>query len=651
MTKRLMEEFPPVSSEAWRAAVEKDLKGADFDKKLVKKSLDGLTLKPYFRAEDLPNPLPEVPRDAKEGNRWATREEIRESDLGEANAHILRSLRRGADELAVYLYPIGADVRTSGDFKRLVEEVWLDAAPIHWLCGPLSAPALALLTSEMREQGKDPAALQGSVEFDPITDACAGWVHSTHDWKVRFVDFGGVLLREYPALSVLTIRASLYEKAGASLAQEISIAAALLMEYLTAARETWGDDVLTEVVRRTEIRFGVGTNYFLEIAKVRAARWVISQVVAAFGVTDALPKFHGVTTSSNKTLYDPNNNLLRGTIEAMAAVMGGVDSLSVAAYDQGYHAPDEFSEHLARNTTTLLRDEAHLGVINDPLKGSYTVERLTHDLAHAVWELVKSYETVGGFVQAWENGTIGDEIRRVSNERAVGVSRRRRTIVGTTVYPNLQELRLPDVQARGAMFQVESPSWHEAREGVATGKELTHWLTDQRVPSTPLDSFRPSWPYEHMRLRTERFVLTGARRPLVILAELGDLTMRKARVGFVAGFLGVGGYDVQTRIVNSPEELEEVARAEKPDVIVLCSSDPEYLPFAEALPKNLCPNLIVAGQPETSEALLAAGVTDFIHIRCDLLETLGAYHDKFEIPEIPMNEPLDPRQMLAGSNA
>jgi methylmalonyl-CoA mutase len=146
-------------------------------------------------------------------------------------------------------------------------------------------------------------------------------------------------------------------------------------------------------------------------------------------------------------------------------------------------------------------------------------------------------------------------------------------------------------------------------------------------------------------------VLTGARRPLVILAEFGDLTMRKARVGFVAGFLGVGGYDVQTRIVATPEELVTVAQGEKPDAIVLCSSDPEYLPLAEALPKNLCPNLIVAGQPETSEALLAAGVKDFIHIRCDLLETLGAYHDKFGIPEIPMNEPLDPRQMLAGSNA
>lgn len=655
---KLFEEFPPISTEQWMEVVQKDLKGADFEKKLVSVTLDGIRLKPFYRAEDLPSEIAGELRGYRaDGNPWAMREEIREADLAEASGHALRALNRGAEELAVYTYPIGPRLRTQEQMQRFLEGIYLEAVPIHWISGPLSPHALAMLVNEAKRRGLGLDQLRGSVDLDPIMDRCAGWTEAPLDsWTDDLLETVRFLLTEMPAYGLLTIRGAFIEKAGASLAQELAFTMSLLAEYLTVLKQGLqegriavpGADspeaALAHIVSRCELRFGVATNYFLEIAKLRAARLLTRNVLEAFGISGARPKIHAITTSSNKTLYDPYNNLLRATIEAMAAVVAGVDSLSVAAYDQGYNTPDEFSAHLARNSGSLLREEAYLAKVADPLGGSYTVESLTRSYCDNAWGLFRCMEAAGGFVAAWNNGTVSSELDRVRAQRAKQVSARRRTIVGTTVYPNLKEQRLADVQPREPVRQIRAgANLPHLLERFAAGDDLEAWIGKNRVPSTSLDPFRPSWPFEHLRLRVERHVALGGKRPLIYLAMLGDPAMRRARAGFCLGFFGAGGYDVQEGTFQTPQEAAEAAEAAGADALVLCSSDPEYPDLARALQTDLY--LIVAGYPQDSlEELKSLGVRDFVHLRLDLLETLERYHERFGIPPIPLDEPLNPQK-------
>lgn len=649
MSQKLFEEFPPVSTAAWMEAVAKDLKGGDFEKRLVKTSLDGLRLKPFYRAEDLPADLSVAVRGCRaDGNVWRNREEVREDDLDEANLHILNALTKGADELAVYVYPMGPDVLTGSDLQRLLSGVWLEAVPLHWLAGPLSKPVLGLILAEADRRKQDRGQLQGSVEFDPVTDRCAGWTDA--DWGslagdlVEWVDFVG---RELPQYQVLQVRGSLMEKAGASLAQELAFSLGVLAEMLSVLKPACEDGrvgiSLEEVVRRTEVRLGVGTNYFLEIAKLRAWRVLVANLLDGFGVRGVRPQVHGVTTSSNKTLYDPMNNLLRATIESMACTIGGVDTLSVAAYDQGYGAPDEFSRHLARNTTILLREEAYLGRVADPLGGSYTVERLTHDAAEAAWGLFLDLEKRGGFVASWESGFVGSEIERVCEARSRSVNRRLRTIVGTTVYANLKEQRLGDVRARQPVRRARAVAEGilDLADRFGSGASLVEYLGDVAPPSTAFDPFRPSWPFEHLRLRVERSVVVGGKRPVILLAEVGDLTMRKARSGFCLGFFGAAGYEVLVETVGSGSEAVAAAVRAGADVLVLCSSDAEYAGVLREV--SFAGPVVVAGLPENAEELKGLGATDFVHIRLDVLEALTGWHERLGVPLVPLDEPLDPR--------
>ena len=642
MSARLFDEFEPVSDEQWLEVVQRDLKGADFDKRLVTETLDGVKLRPFYRAGDGTPAQDSVIRGyGREAARPSFREEIRESEIVPANRHALHSLERGAMELAVLTYPMGVPIRDERGLASFGDGIWIEAVPIHWMSGPFTRPMLGLLAYEAKRRGIKPSDLQGSVEFDPIMDRCAGWTASPFsEWGDDF-KAGSEALAEYPNFLTLTIRGSLIEKAGASIAQELAFSVGLFTEYLAAAGERLDSAGLADLVRRTEFRLGIATNYFLEIAKLRAIKLLVHNVLGEFGIEGVRPRYHAITTSTNKTLYDPYNNLLRATVEAMASTVGGVDSLSVAAYDQGYGAPDEFSEHLTRNTESLLIEEAYIGRVADPLGGSYAVEHMTEEYAQAAWTLFRDMESQGGFVAAWQNGWVAKAIQNIQAKRSKQVASRRRTIVGTTVYPNPKEQRLGDVHGRPQARQVSIPLTANAG---ALSLKLNSFVSDVRVPTTAFDPFRPSWPFEHLRLRMERFVAIGGRRPVILLAEFGDKKMRRARSMFTQGFLGAGGYDLLEVAVAEPKELEEAIAKQMSDLVVLCSEDAAYLEFARAL-KTSAP-VVVAGNPvDALEDLKAAGVADFIHIRLDQLETLERLHARFEIPEIPLDEPLQPEAL------
>lgn len=649
MKESLFVEFPPVPTEDWRSLIESDLKGADYERKLVKMSLDGLRMEPFYRAEDLPVELEGPQRGfTEEPKPFLLREEIRDLTAREANEHGHQALARGADEIAFHCFPQGTRPNNPVQMEELVRGLPLDKVPIHWYAGPLSQPILALVVSEARQRDLELSNLRGGADFDPILDRCSEWCRNgLLQWQDSFVAGIQGTAELLPNYDLLTVRGALLEKAGASLAQELAWTLAVFTEYLVAAKEAMEvgkiripgtssvQDGLRELVRRTEIRFAVGTNYFLEIAKLRAARILFHTVLESFGIEQVYPKIHVVTTSSNKTLYDAENNLLRATIEAMAAVIGGMDSLSVAAFDQGYGATDEFSEHLARNTVSLLREEAHLDDVVDPLGGSYTVESLTHSFAEIAWDQFKEIERCGGFVEAWMSGHLATELAMVQARRRQQLQTRQRKIVGTTVYANSVERRLDSIGIQADSVQGRDPEMELAElvDHLNERGTLEEFLTDFPIPSSTLNRFRPSWPYEHLRLRIEEAEKSGINRPEIQLIAFGDVKMREARVDFCRNFLAPGGYCLSVTRQSELNLQEAISDRPEASIRVLCSSDDAYLAASQIISK-FSERFFVAGYPKDClNELQINGVIGFIHLKSPHETTLSGIHDLLGVPD------------------
>ncbi len=359
----------------------------------------------------------------------------------------------------------------------------------------------------------------------------------------------------------LAIRADHFHNAGATAVQELAFALAAGVERLAA-----GDRDLSFV-------FAVGSNYFFEIAKLRAIRLLWTQATRAFGVPATLV-LHVRTAIANKSLYDPYTNLLRVTTEALSAVLGGCDALIVE--------PFEFSDRLAVNVQLLLKHEAHLDQAADPAAGSYYVEWLTDALAREAWKLFQQVEAKGGFSRS--QAFIGETIETSRKALEAAVSSRRRTLVGVNNYPDLQEKGVsPDV--------------------------AVHF------------DWRMSEPFERIRMRTERHAHSTGHTPSVLLLTRGDVKMRIARATFCANFFGCGGFAIR-----------ESADLQPADLVVLCSSDPEYVALAQEIIPQVNVPVIVAGNPKDQiQALTQAGVAGFVHVFSNLVATLNDWQNRLGV--------------------
>ncbi len=459
-------EFPPVSTETWEAAIAKDLKGGDYDKKLVWRTEEGLAIRPYYRREAL---------DGLE-------DQLR-TPLG--RYPFVRGMGRGW-------------------------EIAQNAKP-----GPKA------------------------------------------------------------------VRADLLHEAGAHAIQELGYGIAAGVERLVELTATLPVDTVAPGI---EFVFAVGPAYFVEIAKLRAARILWAQAVGAFGPQDdgaCRMRLHVRTPRRNKSAYDRYTNLLRVTTEAFAAAVGGADQLTVE--------PFGFDAHLALNVQRILKEESHLDAVSDAAGGSYYIESLTDSLARAGWALLQKTEAEGGYAKALASGSIEKALAETRAAREKAYSSRKRALVGVNNYPNVAE-KTPEFEVPAA------------------------------ETASPLPQVRLAEPFEKIRRRTIEHAQATGRYPKVLLLKRGDVKMKGARSNFCFNFFGCAGFDM----VEAEEYLGTDA-----DLIVLCSSDPEYL----ALAQEVCPAVkvpvLVAGNPkEQMEALQAAGVQGFIHIFSDLTQTLKEWQDK-----------------------
>jgi methylmalonyl-CoA mutase len=360
------------------------------------------------------------------------------------------------------------------------------------------------------------------------------------------------------------VNGAAHHEQGATAVQELAFTLAEASDRLAAGQGVEG------------LAFGVGSVYFMEIAKLRAARLLYARVAEAYGVKPET-RIHAVTAFSNKSIYDPWTNLLRSTTEALSAVLGGADSLRVLA--AGYPA------RLARNVQLILKEEAHLDKVADPAGGAWFIENLTASLAAEAWKLFQQVEAMGGYARA--RAFIDSSIASAREAKEKEFASRRRVMVGVNNYPDLSERRLEQAGS------LEGAEWRLAR------------------------------PIERIRLRTERHARRTGRTPKVLLLKRGDLKMKMARAQFCLNFFGCAGFEI---------EEAETLEGRRADLIVLCSSDAEYLEFA----RDVCPRaaapVIVAGNPkEQIEALREAGVAGFVHIFSNLVETLAEWQQRLGI--------------------
>ncbi|MDE6496893.1 MAG: methylmalonyl-CoA mutase small subunit [Duncaniella sp.] len=612
--EKLFDQFPPVSTAEWKAKVEADLKGAPFDKKLVWRTNEGFNVQPMYRAEDienlattnsLPGEFPYV-RGTRTDNDWLTRQEIIAETPAEANAKALDVLTKGVTSLGFRV-----EEPTAETVATLLKGIDLKAVEVNFTSCPRKALELArVLVAYLKENGVE-KDFHGSIDFNPFKRALKHETEFPGDITAMSCELLDTV-KDVPALRVLSVDSNVLSNAGAYIYQELGYALAWGSQWMTMLTEA--DRCADEVASRVKFNMGVSSNFFMELAKFRAARMMWAQIAEQYkpeSKDSCKMMAHAVTSRFNQTLYDAHVNLLRSQTEAMSAALAGVDSITVTPFDVPYKTPDEFSERIARNQQFLLKEESHLDKVIDPAGGSYYVETLTVAIAKEAWKLFLEVEDKGGFLACVNDGSIQAVIRETAAKRHTDVARRKEILLGTNQYPNINEMAADKiVNLAGAN---SCGCGHKDEETCETSKGLP--------------TKRAASDFEALRLATE----AASNRPKVFMLTIGNLAMRLARAQFSSNFFGCAGYEIIDNLgFNTVEEGVDAALAKGADIVVLCSSDDEYAELAPAAFKYLDgrAEFVVAGAPACTDDLKAVGINDFVHVRCNVLETLQAFNAK-----------------------
>ena len=608
--EKLFSEFVAPSRQEWLDKIAVDLKGADFEKKLVWRTNEGFNVQPFYRREDLeglrtvdslPGEFPYVRGNKKDNNLWLVRQDIEVEDAKAANAKALDILNKGVDSLG---FVVPGEMVSKETLETLLDGIYVELVELNFkTCQRHCVELAGLLVDYCKARGAKLENVRGSIGFDPIDRILS-----------RGKDVSAVMaqakplieaLREMPQMRCINVDSVSLNNAGAYIYQELGYALAWGNEWMQQLTDAGVD--AGEAARRIKFNMGVSENYFMEIAKFRAARLLWAQIVKRYEPgCDCACQMHvcAVTSEYNQTVFDSYVNLLRSQTEAMSAALANVDSMVVTPFDKPYERPDDFSERLARNQQLLLKEEAHFDKIVDVAGGSYYVETLTDAIAKEAWKLFLAVEQEGGFLALALEGRIQEAVNASNAKRHADAGKRKEFILGTNQFPNFNE------RSEG-----KRPVDSGCSQCQGEGEGSIARLNPERLASE----------FERLRLATE----AAEKQPVAFMLTIGNLAMRQARAQFSCNFLAAAGYKVIDNLgFGSVEEGVDAALAAGADIVVICSSDDEYAEYAVPAFEYLNHRamFVVAGAPACSEELKAAGIENFIHVRVNQLETLRAYN-------------------------
>lgn len=605
-SEKLFTEFPPVPTEKWEEVITADLKGADYERKLVWKTGEGFNVRPYYRAENLEgikflgSQAGEFPyvRGTHAHNRWRVHQTVSVVCPKEANAEALKILNAGVDSLG---FCIASADFSAADLDMLLKDICIPAVEITF-CGEKMANVAELVLAKVEKEGIAKEDVRIAFCIDPLVKGLSskGDFCSPNGEKciARIVELIHKT-KEYKHVRIVTVAGQTFGNSGSTIVEELAFTLSAGHDYLVRLTDA-GLDV-DAAARKLRFSFSVSSNYFMEIAKFRAARMLWANIVKGYGPAKNCAckmQIHAETSRWNQTVYDPYVNMLRGTTEAMSATIAGVHSLEVMPFDASFENPTEFSKRIARNVELLLKNESHFDQVVDPAGGSYYVENLTQSIAAEAWKLFLEIEEKGGYTEAYKAGLIVECIKASAAAKDKNIATRRQTLLGANQYPNFTEV---------------------------AGKEITaESVTRKQAEGNVLVPYRGAMAFEEMRLQVDR----SGKEPKAFMLTCGNLGMARARSQFSCNFFACAGIKViDNTYFKSIEEGAKAALESKAQIVVVCASDDDY---AEAAPKvkELLGGkaiLVVAGAPACAPELEAQGITNFINVKSNVLETLKFY--------------------------
>lgn len=704
---RLLEEFEPHTYEQWKQAAEDLLKGASFEKKLVTQTYEGFDIQPIYLKQDIEN-LPHLGGMPGMGQRvrgantsgyinrpWSISQEAVNSLPEQANLKALQGLQRGESELNLPLdsaarQGLDPDQSTSGhvglkgisiahksDFDTLYQGIHPDWISNFLTLGASGLAASSLLVAFYKDQNLPLETLQGCLGSDPLGELVEKGISVT-SLKHQFDEMAAITQycsENLPKFQTVLVQGHPYHNGGAGIVQELGFTMATGVAYLREMMQR--GLTIDQAAPRFRFAFSIGSNTFMEIAKLRAARLLWAQIVEHFGGSDSSRSMHihARTSLWNKTVYDPYVNILRTTTEAFSAVIGGCNSMHVGGFDEVARVSDDTALRIARNLQIVLMEECELTHVTDPGGGSYTIEWLTDQFANRGWEMFQSIEREGGMIQALKNGSPQKLVGDSADDRRANIERRKDVFVGTNMFPNPTEKPLPENEpdyqqifekrsqdinkvrsqrdqnaVKQALQQLKSDwatgstaAMAAAVQAAQAGATLNEISSAVRPASTEVDSIK-AIPFkrgaaliESLRQQVETARAKGANVKL-LQANIGPSRGYRLRADWTSSFFQVGGLEVlNTMDFDSTQAALQCAQQVQPPIVVITSDDATYetaVPELAAQLRQSQPEaiILVAGAPgEQEQAWRSAGVDDFVSARSNNYQMLNSLLTKIGV--------------------
>lgn len=653
--------FPVPNYETWKLEAEKSLKGKPFEK-LLTNTYERITLQPLYTKKD--NNITEMPgfppfvRGTNHlgyyHNPWKIAQQLELKNVKEFNEVLKRDIEKGLTMIHPMLHQTH---ETASDFKEAFKDIDFEKLPILLDAHLCSLPVFSQFIAALNIQ--DMSKLSGTIGMDPLGALVVDGTAKAS--LARLYDVMSCIMawanEHTPNLRTVLIKSEPYHNGGANAVQELAFAIATGVEYIN---ECLNRGLTIDVIaRQITFSFSIGANIFMEIAKLRAAKALWSIVVQEFDGNAESQKMqiHAQTSIFTKTIYDPYVNILRGTTEAFAAIVGGVDSLSVAPFDVAIGPSSDISRRIARNIQIILKDEVHLDKVIDPAGGSWYVESLTHEVSEKAWALFQQIESLGGMSQALQEGFVQENVANIMSERLNHLHHRQDKIVGTNYYANMKEQqpKIRDINVEKVSFHTlekiaELANLTEAikqnqdivenailaaRKG-ATNREMFEAIFEgeEIFAIEPILQRRLTESFESIRRASENYKAQHGHFPKVGLINLGAISMHKARADFVTGFFEAGSFEVVNQ--NGCHSIDEVINqlSELIEVYIICGKDDQYREFVPEIAKLLKgKKVFVAGKQssEIEKQFIEAGITGFIHMKSNCYETLKALQQKMGV--------------------
>ncbi len=611
----LFTDFTTVSTAEWIKKAEEDLKGVPIEK-LTWHVADGIKLKPFYREEDLkdldyldsePGCFPFVRTGKKGLNEWNIQQDITVTDIKTANASALHALKNGADSL---LFEFKSTAHISEyDLKNLLHKIDIAHVKLNFYAPGNEELIISLLSEEQSYLPDGNNKIQGSLYFDPLGQLAAtgSFFMNEEDDFTKCSRLIGLYSSQLPDFRLVAINGTVFHNSGGTAIQELAFSLASASEYLERLSNK---GISVDMIAKSFLlNLAAGPQYFIEIAKFRAARLLFSCLLETWGLKTpgyADIYIHATTSEWNQTIFDPYMNMLRGTTEGMAAIAGGANSLTVLPFGRSFRKSTDFGERIARNTQIILKEEAYFDKVIDPSAGAYYIEKITDSLAESSWNLFLETEKRGGFSASLKSGFIQHMLKETASRRDMDLATRKEILVGTNQYPDPEEKPNFDCEVMVAFPEINVP---------------------ENCVVEPLAPYRGARAFENLRIRTGNH---RPEKPKVFLLSYGNPKWSTARAAFSSNFFGCAGYEIiRSHSYNSITEGTQAALKAGASIIVLCSSDDQYPDVAPEI-KNIAGDkalIVIAGFPKDSiEFLKSSGVEHFIHMNSDAIQELEKFH-------------------------